>query len=102
MSRETVLGHQMSRGGHFLGSHFRRHGLSSAAQFQQLTAAWVRSMFDPFIKSARQYPYFFAWNPLEFPLEVGYVWTDKDIVPSYSGQLDLMDVSWSMQGTGST
>lgn len=100
MSRQSELQFAMSRGGQFLGSAFRRHGIAGNIAFSNLAAAWVRASFDPFIKSAREYPYFLAWNPLEFPLESGYVWTDKDIVPRYNGLLDLMDVSWDMVGKG--
>jgi hypothetical protein len=35
------------------------------------------------VKLARKYPYFLAWEPLDFPAEVGYVWAEKDIIPSY-------------------
>lgn len=100
MSRDTVLFNALSRGGQFLGQSVRRNGLSGSASFKNLTAAWVRSNFDPFAREARTFPYFFAWNPLNFPLEVGYCWADKDIIPRYSGLLDLMDVSWNMRGVG--
>ena len=100
MSRETVLVRSLSRGGQFLGQGFRRNGVQGSAAFKYLDAAWVRANFDPFSKSARQYPYFMAWNPQSFPNEVAYVWTDADIVPGYTGVIDQMDVSWSMQGVG--
>jgi hypothetical protein len=100
MARETVLNQSMSRGGQFLGQGFRRNGTMSTAPFRNLTADWVRASFNPFAKAARKYPYFFGWNPLSYPQEVGYVWTDKDIVPVYQGLMDLMDVSWSMRGVG--
>jgi len=101
MARETVLSQSLSRGGQFLGQGFRRNGVMSSVGFRSLTAAWVRSYFDPFSKSARNLPYFFAWNPQDYPQEVGYVWTDKDIVPAYSGEIVFgMEVSWSMKGIG--
>jgi hypothetical protein len=100
MARDTVLSQSLSRGGQFLGQSFRRNGVMSSTAFRNLTAAWVRANFDDFSKSARSLPYFFAWNPSQYPQEVAYVWTDKDIVPVYQGLSDLMDVSWSMRGIG--
>lgn len=100
MSRQTQLKQPMSRGGQFLGQSFRRLGVSTMADFQHLTAPWVRANFDPFIKAARKRPYFFAWRPQSYPTEVGYVWTPDDIAPSNTGQRDHMQVSWKMQGIG--
>lgn len=98
LSRETVLHRSLSRGGQFLGSGIRRMGLTGSVSFQHLTAAWIRSDFDPFVESARQYPYFFAWNSEDFPDEVAYVWTPEDIAPQTMGFLSYMQVSWKMTG----
>lgn len=100
MARKTENQFTMSKGGNFLGSAFRRHGLEGSIAFKNLPAAWVRSNFNAFSKWARGEPYFLAWNPLEFPLEAAYVWSEKDIVPKYNGLLDLMDASWEMVGKG--
>lgn len=100
MARDTVLQNTMSTGGQFLGQDYRRNGTMGSTSFKHLTAAWVRQKFEPFSKEARKYPYFFAWNPLTYPLEVGYCWTEQDIVAEYEGLLDLMQVSWKMRGLG--
>ncbi len=100
LARESELKAQFTRGGQFLGQSVRRHGVKGDAKFKLLDAAFVRSEFDLFAKSARQYPYFFAWNPQDFPLEIGYCWSDKDIKPKYMGMGDLMEVSWQMAGVG--
>jgi hypothetical protein len=100
LSRETLLKQPVSRGGQFLGQSYRRLGVSGSAAFRHLTAAWYRSNFDPFVKEARKQPYFFAWRPLTFPFEVGYVWTPDDIRPTNMGVRDFMEVSWNMTGIG--
>jgi hypothetical protein len=100
LSRNTELHHSMSRGGQFLGQGIRSMGVEGAASFKYLTAEWYREYFDPFVLSARQRPYFFAWRPEDFPNEVAYVWTDKDIAPRNMGTRDFMEVSWKMQGIG--
>jgi hypothetical protein len=100
MSRETVLKRALSRGGRFLGQNYMRSGVKTDASFRNLKADWIRSDFDPFVLSARRFPYFFGWRPQTYPNEVGFVWTNDDIVPSNQGQRDFMQVSWSMKGIG--
>lgn len=100
LSRQTLLKQPMSRGGEFLGQSFRKLGIQSSASFKNLTAGWYRSEFDPFVKAARKQPFFFAWRPLSFPNEVGFVWSGEDISPSNMGRRDFMEVSWKMTGKG--
>ena len=100
LSRRTVLQAAMSRGGQFLGQSFRAHGVEGQLAFQNLTAAWYRENFDPFVKHARQLPYFVAWRPATFPREVVYGWTLDDIRPQNIGRRDLMSVAFPVQGVG--
>lgn len=100
LSRETVLFQSLSRGGQFLGQNFRRHGVKGSASFRHLTAEWYRLNFDPFVKAARKFPYFFAWRPETHPKEIAYVWTGEDIAPQNQGIRDFMSVAWNMSGIG--
>lgn len=100
LARDTELMQNRSRGGQILGQQIRRTGVRNSAAFRNLTAEWVRSTFDPFAVSARRYPYFFAWRPSAFPLEVGYVQTPGPIVPVNMGKRTFMEVSWEMSGPG--
>jgi hypothetical protein len=100
LSRQTVLYRALSRGGQFLGQGIRRLGVQGTAHFRHLTSDWYRANFDPFVKAARQYPYFFAWRPEDFPLEVAYAWTPDDIAPVNMGVRNFMEVGWSMTGIG--
>lgn len=102
MGRDTVLKSAMSRTGQFIGQDYRRNGVASSIGFKLLTGAFVRNSFDAFVKLARRYPYFLAWNANDFPAEVGYVWTEKDIKPSYMQMAQFMEVNWDMKGVGST
>src|SRR5690606_36621446 len=61
LQRDTTLQHALIRGGRFLGQAFRRKGVVGGASFQNLTPSWLRENFDPFILSARRFPFFFAW-----------------------------------------
>lgn len=100
LSRQTELNNALSRGGQFLGQNIRRMGVASEVNFQNLDQDWYRTTFDPFVKHARRFPYFFAWWPEQYPLEIAYVWTDQDIAGTYMGLIDLMQVNWSMNGIG--
>lgn len=100
LQRQTVLYNGLSRGGQFIGQGFRRHGEVCAVQFRHLDPDFVRDEFDPFIKSARQYPFFFAWRSSDWPLEVSYAWCGEDIRPSNMGVRELMQVGLNMQGIG--
>lgn len=100
LARVTVLNGAMSRGGQFLGQDFRRHGVENSYSFRHLTASWVRTHFDPFVKAARKYPYFIAWRPQDFQHEVDYGWTAEDIHASNMGLRDFMQVSFPVTGWG--
>lgn len=98
LSRDTELYQGLSMSGHFLGQSYRRRGFTGAAAFRNLTAAFVRNSFDPFVQAARRYPYFFAWRAGTWDDEVAYVWTPGDIRPSNMGISSLMQVQWEMRG----
>jgi hypothetical protein len=99
LSRVTEMNSIMSEGGQFLGRSYKRFGVRTSVNFNNLTGAWYRSEFDPFVKAARKYPYFAAWRPLDFPGDVGYVQTDDDIKPT-NERGGHMTVGWDMYGIG--
>jgi len=97
LSRETVLYNAQSRGGQLLGQGIRRVGYVGNASFRYLTAAWYRANFDAFVASARQYPFFFAWRPGDYPDEIAYAWCEEDIRPSNMGVKEFMQVSFAFK-----
>jgi len=98
LSRDTEIRPNTSEGGQWLGRSIIRDGVSTSFNWSNLKAAWYRSNFDPFVKSARRFPFFIAWRPLKYPNEIGYVWTSGDITPQNSGTKDYMDVSLPVSG----
>lgn len=99
MTRETVMNHTLSRTGTFLGQSFRRSGLRGAASFVGLSADWYRTYFEPFVQEAREFPFLFAWNPMEYPREVAYCWLSDDVTPQQQ-LAGLVNVSIKMTGMG--
>lgn len=100
LSRDTVIRPQISQAGQWLGRAIVRKGLSTTASWKHLDANWYRTYFDPFVESAREYPFFFAWRPADHPDEVAYCWVGGDIAPSNMGIRNLMEVSVTMEGYG--
>ena len=99
LSAVTSRYSSMSEGGNFVGEEIRRLGYKTSADWSNLENDWYRFYFQPFVKSARTLPYYFAWNLLQYPLDVGYCKTSEDISPSY-GVKTRLNVSFSMVGFG--
>lgn len=100
LSRRTELRNSKSRGGQFLAQNIKQMGVETSATFSRLQQDWYREEFDPFVQEARRFPYFFILNAEEYPLELGYVWTQEDIRPAYV-EWDFFSVSFDMEGIGS-
>lgn len=98
LSRVTEYQSTESEGGQWLGRNVIRQGLKTAYNWRNLSAAWLRQYFDPFVDAARSSPFFIAWNPLEFPREVVYAWTTGDVAPSNAGPRDLMSATVNVRG----
>lgn len=97
LSRQTEIEPSRSVTGQFLGRSIVRQGFATPYQWSNLTAAWYRANFDPFVESALRNPFFIAWRPDRFPDEVLYAWCNDDISPTNQGQRDLMQVGFSVE-----
>lgn len=51
----------------------------STADFDHFTPDWYRSDFQAFAMAAEDSPFFFAWDPDEYPYEMSYVWAIDDV-----------------------
>lgn len=83
--------------GNFLGRTVERSGYEASYSFKYLGAAWYRQNFDKFARDAITNPFFIAWYPSKYPLEVVYGWTDRTIVPNNSGLKDYLDVNFTVK-----
>ncbi len=99
MNYDTTLYGHRSVGGQFTSRTIQRQGVKFSAEWQNLTAAWVRQHLHPFIKKARYRPFFIMWRPDLYPNDAAYVFTSGDIPgPVYSGNRDFMTFSISGDG----
>lgn len=61
-------------------------------QVSHLRESWVRDNLMPFIKDAREYPYFLLERPYSHPTALSYRWREGDITPSRMGITNHMQV----------
>ena len=74
-----------SESGEWIGRQIRRRGFETSVELPRLKPDWYRANFQPFVDSAKENPFFFAWRPVSYPSDVGYCWTDGDIRASNIG-----------------
>lgn len=99
LSRTTEIRPNRSEKGQWLGRSIIRQGRATSFSWEHLTPAWYRDNFDPFVASAREYPFFISWYPDKYPEAVAYCWTNRDIQPSNMGTgKGLMEVSMQVEG----
>ena len=101
MGRDSKFSTNISESGQFLGRVVKSESLNTALNLKNLTPEWYRTYFDPFAKSAATRPFFWAWRPVDYPLEVGYCWTTDDIVPKNQSANGMMETSFKISGIGS-
>lgn len=87
-----------SDNGHFTGRIITNKKVSSGFSLNNLTGTWYRSTFDPFVEEVETDPFFWAWRPGTYPLEVGYCWFTSDPIPSNQSPNGMMSVSCEIEG----
>lgn len=98
MGRVSKVTNARSEQGHFLGRIVTGEYRQTKLALQNLTAAWVRSDLMPFLKYAQEAPFFFAWRPTSYPLEVGYCWLMNDPQPVNQRTNGMMQVNLDLSG----
>lgn len=98
LARVTAVRPTLSESGQWLGATQERKGFKTSFAWKNLTAAWYRANFDPFVATnPRARPFFIAWRPKTFPAETAYCWATDDIAPSNTGTKDFMEVGMSVE-----
>ena len=96
--RRTNIVNGMSETGNFLGRIVLGEHRTSKAQFAWFTSAFYRSDIDEFLEAAQEAPFFWAWNPLEYPDETGYVWLINDAEPEVDPVTRRIALELEMRG----
>ncbi len=93
MALVTEFDNNQSTDGQFLGRSIRVSKNENEFNIQHLTEYWVRETFMPFIKDAREYPYFLLERPYSRPTALSYRIRASDIRPERMGIKSLMQVA---------
>jgi Concanavalin A-like lectin/glucanases superfamily len=87
-----------SESGNFLGRVVTQQHRESKAEYAHITPTWYRSTLDPFIIASKTEPFFYAWNPDEYPLETGFCWMTNDPVPATNPVTRRVAIEFEMRG----
>lgn len=89
-----------SERGDYLGRVVTSQYIDGAVfSFKHFTPDWYRTYFDPFVEAAQQdTPFFFAWQPEDYPYEVAFGWFTEDPMPVTSPVTGRKHVSFKMGG----
>jgi hypothetical protein len=87
-----------SEQGNFLGRIVTGEYLSGSVSLSNLSPSWVRSELAPFIRAAKETPFFFAWRPAQYPDETAYCALTNDPKPSNERSNGMMSVGFEFEG----
>jgi len=96
--RNTSVVNARSESGNFLGRIVINETRETNIAFENLTPAWYRTYFEPFVAACNEIPFFFAWRPDAYPNEVGYLWFTDDPKPANSLPNGMMSISFNVNG----
>jgi hypothetical protein len=82
LAREVNAIAPLSESGEFLGRIVLGQHSTGEIALQNLTADWVRTYLDPFMQSALDTPFFFAWRPSNYPAETAFAWIPGGAAPA--------------------
>lgn len=87
--------------GEIIGQQIRRQGYQTSADWRYIDDTWYRTYFDPFKKAAKLTPFFFMWNLLEYPDDVGFCRISQDInCPMQNGFTTKRTINMTLLGAG--
>lgn len=96
--RRTSIINGMSETGNFLGRIVLGEYRESKAEFFGFTADFYRQQIDDFLNAAQEIPFFFAYAPLEYPAESGFVWLINNAEPVVSPDHRHIALTLQMRG----
>lgn len=98
LNQMTSYNTEFSAAGQILGRVINSEGVETKVSLRNLTDDWYRSDFQPFVKAAKTTPFFYLWNPRDYPNDCIYGVSSKDIAPTLQGGKKFMDVSFNIEG----
>lgn len=96
--RKNDIVNGMSETGNFLGRLVLGSWRESTIPLSLIDPRWYRENMDEFLAVAKSTPFFFAWRPGTYPLEVGYAYLTADPMPVPTGPSNLLVFDLSVRG----
>lgn len=96
--RKTTVANGKSETGNFLGRIVLGEWRESTIPLSLISPSWYRENMDAFLAVAKEIPFFFAWRPETYPLEVGYGWLTDDPMPAPAGPSNLLAFDLRVSG----
>lgn len=97
-ARQRNVTSPRSQSGEYLGRVVSGGVRTSSVSFSKFTPEWFRSSLDPFLDASVTQPFFWAWSPLRYPKEVGYVWLTNDPRANPADLNEYYDITLQMEG----
>lgn len=98
LARQTQVMNGMSETGNYLGRVVLSESRATTFALQHLRTEWYEQYMDPFLRAAREVPFFFAWRPQERPKEMGYCWLTGDAHPTDQFGIGTKAISLQLSG----
>lgn len=98
VGRDVKFTTNVSEGGLNLGRSKRVVGWKGSLNIEFESVATMRSTILPFLVSAEDAPFYFAWNFTDYPTEVIHAWTDGSAAKPKHTHAGLMSVNLRMEG----
>jgi len=87
-----------SESGNFLGRIVIGSSVGTSVSLQNLTAAWYRASFEPFLLAAKEAPFFFGWRPSTYSAEAGFAWLTNEPQPVNQRSNGMMMIDMNLGG----
>ena len=89
----VVMENVISVNGSILGRNLRRVTKEGEITLSHLEPAWVRASWDPFAIHASKRAFWWRWDPVNYPSEVGFTVAEKIVAPKNSSPPGRMETS---------
>lgn len=98
LGREVSTANPKSISGNFLGRIVLGEKRRTTVALRNLTPDWYRANMDPWLLAAQEAPFFWAWRPGDYPLEVGYCWFPSEPTPKNQLANGMMQIDLPLEG----
>ena len=87
-----------SEAGNFLGRIVLQEFVKDSVPLSLIDPTYFRDHITQFLADSKENPFFFAWRPQTYPLEVGYCHMTNDPVPTNEAPHGLIAMTMEMTG----